>query len=699
MKDKIIKVSTGPIVCKADNGQRTIAGFASTDGLDAYNEIVSPSAFAETLESYGEFPVLLINHGWRDKPIGKVVKTEIQDHGLFVEAAISRTAEGDDAWTLIQDGVLKAFSIGFNSLAREEDDEKGIVTHTKLELLEISVVNIPANREALFQAAKSRGLSSFIATKERKPDKEVNVEPLTIKQVEQTAEDVLAKNKVGITDAAATAARGVVEPRLEALETTLESLKADAAEIGKTALTAAERKEYADKFTAIDTELGLTKDLVKKLQRPEDRMVCPDPVGDELQDFRKGEVPPEMAKMLFARPGSMGSAWEAKHERWRQLNDMLFIMNSIRTYQASVTGGGYDGPKSLKYYQEWQDLSQEFSKAMSSTSGYGGDFILTGLSSEIIRMIEQEAGIANLFATMPMPTNPFEIPYISAHTTAYRYNLGQGVDFPTEIPLSEFTTGKRSMTAVGFGAGTHIDADVLEDSLIAVLPEILADFARVWARTWDDAVINGDASATHRDTGFSITASAYVDHRTAWDGLRHQANADSAELAGNVINAPLTADFEAADLIRMLQEMGSVATPARIADIVFLMTLKKYWTMQLFPERLTVDKAGDGATILRGPNDRIFGIQAIPTEFMRDDYTAAGLYTGTGTSGLILAVYRPAWKWGVRRALLVETQKNIKTQQIETVSTCRRVLKMLRARSATYEKVVYALITVPQIEG
>lgn len=138
-----------------DSKERLIRGFASTKFKDRHNDIVAPSAFPEAMDVYMKNPVILLGHD-PDKPIGTAVEWQLTEDGLFITAKIAKGEEhADRAWKLIEQGVLKAFSIGFYILESEFDKEKDAFVINKLELAETSVVSIPANRESLFSVVKA----------------------------------------------------------------------------------------------------------------------------------------------------------------------------------------------------------------------------------------------------------------------------------------------------------------------------------------------------------------------------------------------------------------------------------------------------------------------------------------------------------------------------------------------------------------
>lgn len=141
------------IETKKLDGEKTsvfIEGYASTPGIDRYQDIVEPGAFVESLKQYLEKnPIVLLQHN-SEKPIGKVVSAEINENGLHVRCEI--TANTDEVQDRIQEGVLRCFSIGYRPLSWEWRvvGDMEVRAITKLELLEISIVSIPANADGLF---------------------------------------------------------------------------------------------------------------------------------------------------------------------------------------------------------------------------------------------------------------------------------------------------------------------------------------------------------------------------------------------------------------------------------------------------------------------------------------------------------------------------------------------------------------------
>lgn len=132
-----------------------IAGYANTTDKDRVGDVVTAKAWAKGVENYRKNPVLLYQHK-HDQPIGKVDKVTVDRKGIYVDAIVSEAAEKlHGVQTLIKDGALKSFSVGFRVKDGNYDEKTDSMTITDVELLEISVVSVPANQNSLFSIRKS----------------------------------------------------------------------------------------------------------------------------------------------------------------------------------------------------------------------------------------------------------------------------------------------------------------------------------------------------------------------------------------------------------------------------------------------------------------------------------------------------------------------------------------------------------------
>lgn len=137
---------------------------ASTETVDRYGDVIVADGW--DLRNFKKNPIALWQHSG-SQPIGNWENIRIEEGKLMarlsmVKAGISNIA--DMVRGFVENRVLRAVSVGFRPLKYERIvDDKGDWTggyrYTKSELMEISVVSIPANPEAL-GLAKSLGMSA-----------------------------------------------------------------------------------------------------------------------------------------------------------------------------------------------------------------------------------------------------------------------------------------------------------------------------------------------------------------------------------------------------------------------------------------------------------------------------------------------------------------------------------------------------------
>ena len=142
----------------------SFGGWASTEAVDRYGDIVRAASFKKTVKPFLKNPMLLYMHS-AFKPIGRVTDLEIRkDVGLYVENAdiLVTPWAREELLPYVDAKMVKALSIGFyivesEPIEEEEDAESYWPPLEILEtdLLEISVVSLPANPEALIEFNKS----------------------------------------------------------------------------------------------------------------------------------------------------------------------------------------------------------------------------------------------------------------------------------------------------------------------------------------------------------------------------------------------------------------------------------------------------------------------------------------------------------------------------------------------------------------
>lgn len=130
-------------------GKWIVEGYATTMDLGTDNVIITEEALRQAENDLLERSTVLYNHD-QNTPIGRVLRSEVKDKGLWIKVMISRAHK--DIWDKIQEGVLNKFSIRGKILDSKEEfsaDYGSNVTYiTRIKLLEVSVVSVPAVSQA-----------------------------------------------------------------------------------------------------------------------------------------------------------------------------------------------------------------------------------------------------------------------------------------------------------------------------------------------------------------------------------------------------------------------------------------------------------------------------------------------------------------------------------------------------------------------
>lgn len=138
----------------------TFRGYASTfdNEPDAYGDIIAIGAYRKSLADHsaaGTAPVMLWGHDTR-LPIGKWTKLSEDSRGLYVEGQLAvGTESGQEAYQHLKAGSVNGLSVGaVIPKGGREYLGKGTWRITEADLLEISVVALPANRHARITGTK-----------------------------------------------------------------------------------------------------------------------------------------------------------------------------------------------------------------------------------------------------------------------------------------------------------------------------------------------------------------------------------------------------------------------------------------------------------------------------------------------------------------------------------------------------------------
>jgi HK97 family phage prohead protease len=189
LADEIIE--RGKFECHAefknvDGEKRVIEGYANTKELDRYYDIIEPTAFEKSLDYYLKNGPVLSGHrdmqGGDIQVVGTPINGSINSKGFRLKAQILTGLDPTDpierVWNVIKQGGLKAFSVGFAIAPdgykwhdkADDDPRPRLRTITEVDLYEVSVVAVPANKGSLFSLTKGFLLGSDMPQCERRDD-------------------------------------------------------------------------------------------------------------------------------------------------------------------------------------------------------------------------------------------------------------------------------------------------------------------------------------------------------------------------------------------------------------------------------------------------------------------------------------------------------------------------------------------------
>jgi HK97 family phage prohead protease len=143
------------VVEKNDDGGRIII---STGDVDRDNDRVMP--FGARVDNYLKNPVVQYGHNYSEPwaTVGRTTSLEIGENGIVAEFELRPAANEQDPQNIVRllwnGDWIRTASIGFAPKEREENDDGG-VDFTEWDLLEWSLVPVPANQSALRLAMKA----------------------------------------------------------------------------------------------------------------------------------------------------------------------------------------------------------------------------------------------------------------------------------------------------------------------------------------------------------------------------------------------------------------------------------------------------------------------------------------------------------------------------------------------------------------
>lgn len=158
---KILPIRKEIALVEAGTGGSELVDYVlSSEAVDRPGDTIKASGWRD--DNYAKNPVILFGHDYGSLPVGRMTGARAVDGARYVGKGVEFTPRdlypfGHMVGGLVRGGYLPAGSVGFQPLKWAFNEERGGVDFLEQELLEFSVVPVPANPEALV-AAKSAGI-------------------------------------------------------------------------------------------------------------------------------------------------------------------------------------------------------------------------------------------------------------------------------------------------------------------------------------------------------------------------------------------------------------------------------------------------------------------------------------------------------------------------------------------------------------
>jgi len=304
-----------------------------------------------------------------------------------------------------------------------------------------------------------------------------------------------------------------------------------------------------------------------------------------------------------------------------------------------------------------KDLAGRF-KAVGVT-GDIAELLPTGFTGALWHDIQERLVVTSLFPYKEV--SPGQYDSIAVHgITGYLTGENVTATESAEDYLTMIYLVAKCMAAV------KKSYEVLDDSLIPLAQEVRNGIIDALARSIEDAVVNGDNTATHMDDG--VAANSY---KKAYKGLRKLGLGKSpVDFGGAALDeAGMFAK------IMELQEAGGLYTDDQTVgrgELVLIVDQNLFNKLRVFTSFLTKDKAGLG-TLFGMDIPSVFGIPVVQTPFL-PVVNATGVVDAIGannTKGTCILVNKSTIKYYSTGTPLMESDRDILTQFLSFAGSVR----------------------------
>jgi HK97 family phage major capsid protein len=309
----------------------------------------------------------------------------------------------------------------------------------------------------------------------------------------------------------------------------------------------------------------------------------------------------------------------------------------------------------------------------TAESGYGSQLIGAQYIGELWAGARAQSRVFGLLPTFQMDAPTVYLP-VEAAVPALTF-VGES----TSATITNYTTVKTGSNKVQVDAKKFVIAQVWsgemeEDSIIPYIPFLRGQQVRSLAHYSDALVINGDTT-----TGSTLNVNLYdstpgsTSYYLAFDGLRHAALVDNtANTAAGGAALSYTKLLGLRGLMVDNTYLHDWGHPNDPSDLVYVCDPACADDICDLDEVVTVDKYGPNAVVLTGEVANI-GRHPLISSMAMAQTRADGFYYNGGSNTLsnVLAFNKRAFVVGIRRALKIETERIVGSDQTRILLSTR----------------------------
>lgn len=593
-----------------------IEGYASTNAVDRSGDLVPVMVWENGMQNYLKNPVILAFHN-HSMPVGRMVEHRIDSGGLWIKARVSPTDE--TIYEKVKDKVITGFSVSFRVLDAEYNPTADVFIVKELELLEISIVSVPANQDTLFSLSKS-----FASEEEYQSYK------LQFVKDSQSAKGL--ETSAGVTNSK------LIKEEIEMTNEELQALLAQTADLTAKSIVEAQAKAAQEAEEKRAAELKLQEEIKKAASASAIE------VGQSGAEKLLADIEARFAKQAEENKSVIAGLEDVVKQKAAELEA---IQKSKMTFADGRQGDAVT-------YQEKENavlLAQITRKSIENTK-YGKRILeKTGahvasstweleVSLNMEAEVRRKLVIASTLRNITMQTNVMTLPVNPEASTATWITNAQFGTTDSPGVAKTHALGEITLNAYKVATREYMAYEEEEDALLVLLPIVRDAMIRRLARSVDIAFLRGAGAGADPVKGL-----------VPYD-------------ASSTVTSAIANKATVANMISLRRDLGAWGLDP--ADIRYIVSTDIYYDLLDDTSFQTVDKIGSSATLLTGQVGSIGNTPVlVSAEFEAKADAKAGAIC-FAPANFVVGNQR-----GLRMEMdsLVETQRNVMVASLRTGMT------------------------------